>query len=621
MKRKAPSYTDAVAFRTRSNTRTDTISANKRQKTNHYKDWVAATHTRNYMIKDPLVDWLKLGNRRGTRTTPSYNKATGFTKFIMNKGIEFESQLIKYINTTKIPVVTVWDGNSQPITPETCKKTKDLMMAGTPLIHSAPVKTKDNTGGVIDLLVRSDYLDQLVEECPITQIESTIPAPNLGGEYHYLVIDVKFSTLPLRSNGKTLLNSGSIPAYKAQTWMYTSAIAEIQGYTPKYAFIMGRRWKYTHKDIKYHNYTCLNKLGTIDFHGVDKHYIQETEKAIQWVRDVKQHGKDWTTYPPSRPELYPNMCVDSGTWNVEKKKIADRIKEITTIWYCGIKHRVAGINNGFDNWKDPGCTSENIGMKKGKRAQTIDQILSINRQNKDKLRPQNINSDMFNWSEKGNELFVDFETLSDIFSDFDNLPRQDPTDMIFMIGVGWEQDGEWVYKNFICNEATQKEEYRIMDEFATFVNERKNPKLFYWHAEDSFWNRAENKHFDIACDEYDTEKKDHISDVWKVTEWADLAKLFRTEPIVIKDCFKFGLKEIAAAMRKHKLITTKIESSCNSGMAAMINAWNCYKDENEPATCSTMKDIAKYNEFDVKVLWEIISYIRKNHPPEEELDE
>ena len=33
---------------------------------------VSATHTFNYMLNDPLVDWLKALSRRGTRQTPVY---------------------------------------------------------------------------------------------------------------------------------------------------------------------------------------------------------------------------------------------------------------------------------------------------------------------------------------------------------------------------------------------------------------------------------------------------------------------------------------------------------------------------------------------------------------------
>lgn len=573
------------------------------------KIWVAATHTRNYMIKDPLVDWLKLINRRGTRNTPVYQKAEGFTKFIMNKGVEFEGELVRYINHYKLPIVTV----SEYYNKKGVDKTIELMKKGVAVLHSAPVVDKsDNTGGIIDLLVRSDYLDKLIDECPLTTEEKVISAPKLNGRYHYVVIDIKFSTLSLRADGKLLLNSGSYPAYKAQTWIYTKAVGKIQGYTSQYAYIMGRRWRCTSKTIKYKNYTCLNRLGVIDFRGVDREYIDRVKNALQWVRDVKKYGQSWSLDPPTRPELYPNMCVDSGEWTREKEKIAERLGEITTVWYCGIKHREEALDNGISSWRDPKCTCENINMN-GTRAPIVDKIMAINRQKVDKIWPNRIESDMYDWKRECNEIFVDFETLSDIFASFDNLPEQPCTDMIFMIGVGWCDNGSWQYINFICNNVSYDEEYRIMSEFITFIIRRKYPKLYHWVAESRFWSAAENRQFDLALHENNIEKKDHILDDWKLDQWCDMCELFKNEPIVLKGCFKFGLKTIATSMRNHGMIKSRIESTCDSGMTAMITAWKCYENDSNPANSSVMKDISKYNEFDCKVLWEIISYLRKQH--------
>lgn len=185
--------------------------------------------------------------------------------------------------------------------------------------------------------------------------------------------------------------------------------------------------------------------------------------------------------------------------------------------------------------------------------------------------------------------------------------------MIFMIGVGWEAGGIWQHRNFVCNAPTPEEEYRIMDEFMTFMTERNSPRAHYWHAEKRFWTTAENRQFDRACQAHDTDRKDHISDNWQAIEWCDMYHLFRDEPIVVKGCFKFGLKDIAKAMRKHGMIQAKIGSSCDSGMTAMVKAWQCYQSSPNPATSDTMIDIAKYNEFDCKVLWEILTYLRANH--------
>lgn len=573
------------------------------------REMISATHLYHYMMRDPLVDWLKLTSRRGTRRTPEYTQAGGFTEFIMNRGVEFESELIKYINDNRIPVVSV----SEYITDEGVRRTKELMKKGVPVLHSAPVKNyRTGTQGIIDLLVRSDYMADLVDEEPLSDVERVLSSPTLGKPYHYVVIDIKFSTLPLRSDGLHLLNSGSYPAYKAQCLIYTEAVGLIQGFTAPHAFIMGRRWRYTQGGVINRNYTCLNRLGKISYNSVDSEYKIRIKDAIKWVRDVKLNGSKWSVNPPSRVELYPNMCVDSGRWNKEKEKIADRIGEMTNIWYVGVKHRNTALQRGIRSWRDKSCTASVMELR-GVRSQIIDSIMDINRQNVDKIRPALIQNNMYGWKNKCNELYVDFETLSDIFADFDHLPVQACTDMIFMIGVGWEENGEWKHTNFICKKPDYEEEYRIMDEFAQFVADRGHPKIYYWCAESRFWNSAECRQFDLADKNGDIARKDHISDNWKVNEWADLCKLFQTEPIVIKDCFKFGLKPIANAMRKHKMISAHIESNCDNGMTAMVSAWKCYKNSEDPENSDTMKDIAKYNEFDVRVLWEIITYLRENH--------
>jgi hypothetical protein len=70
------------------------------------------------------------------------------------------------------------------------------------------------------------------------------------------------------------------------------------------------------------------------------------------VRDVKNVGHTWSINPPSRIELYPNMCVDSGKWNYEKEKISNDIGEITNVWYVGVKQRNIAIKKGIKRASD-----------------------------------------------------------------------------------------------------------------------------------------------------------------------------------------------------------------------------------------------------------------------------
>jgi hypothetical protein len=45
----------------------------------------------------------------------------------------------------------------------------------------------------------------------------------------------------------------------------------------------------------------------------------------------------------------------------------------------------------------------------------------------------------------------------------------------------------------------------------------------------------------------------------------------------------------------------------------MIFAWKTYSESENPENSDVMKDIITYNEFDCKVLWEILTFLRINH--------
>lgn len=569
---------------------------------------IAATKVYNYMVGDPLIDWLKLSsNPKIISNNYNSNKNDSFHSYILQKGHQFEKHVIKYINDNIHPVVKV----NEYINSESCKKTIELMKLGTPIIHSAPfINNYNKTKGIIDILIRSDFINKISTKEVLSEEEILKSSTKLNNQYHYIVVDIKFSTLPLLSDGKHLQNSDSFKAYKSQLLIYTQGIGHIQGYTAPHAFILGRRQKFTSNGIVNTSFDCLERLGKIDYSKIDKKYIKETKNAINWFHAVQKDGHNWKHNPPSRIELYPNMCKDSGYWNKEKQKIAEEIGEITMIWNLGKKHRNNAISKGITSWYDNNCTTKKLGIT-GKNANIIDKIININRNNKELLLPKKIKNNKYNWKSKENEIFVDFETMTDIFSDFNNLPIQSNSDMIFMIGIGWVDNNKWNYHSYICNEATYDEEYRIMNEFVEFIKNKNFPKLNYWCAESTMWNKAETRQFDIAHKNNDIERKDNISDNWKIDKWCDLYNIFKEEPIVIKDCFNFGLKSIAKAMKKHNMITAEIESNCNSGKSAMVNAFEYYK--NKENNIHIINDIRTYNEFDCKVLYEIINYLREYH--------
>ena len=579
---------EPIAKRTRANCKN--FQYQQLQPIKRYTPWISATKTRNYFFNDHLSDWLKLygGRKRSSSNSFSNRNTFTFTEYIKRKGIDFETSVVNLIKN-RLSVVCVSDVyNTAQI-----DKTIEYMKQGKPVIHSAPLSNKsNNTYGIADLLVRNDYLYKFLDNVPI--FESDKKALKLGVDYYYVVIDIKYQTLSLRSDGIHLLNSKSMRAYKSQLWIYNQALGKIQGYTPRYAYILGRRWKYTSKGAKYFNNSCLNKLGVIDFENVDKFIKMQTKFALAWNRSVIKNGAKWSLHPPTKKELYPNMGI-SGKYYSTKKKMAEESGELTMLWQCNVNNRNIALENGISSWKDPNCNSEKLGIG-GVRGRVIDKIIKVNRDDKI-ITPDIICNNTGNWQQSGNDLFVDFETFSDICKSFDSLPIQESFNRIYLIGVGWMDEGVWKYKKFICKENTRQEELRIMTEFSEFVNQRNNPKLFYWHAEKNFWKRS--------CTSSLNNTLNH--------NWIDMCNIFRQEPIVINGCFGFGLKEIAKNMIHHNLISTKLESNCTNGMTAMIRAWKCYNDFSEPMKAPIMLDIIKYNEFDVQVLCDIVTYLRENH--------
>lgn len=597
------------------NTRSKKPKLNKglRDNTRNYP-WIKATGVYNYMLNDPLIDWLESDHQTSTGTRSRSDSSVSeaqetFENFLMNQGIAFEDKVINFINANVCPVVKVAEHYSA----EGVEKTKELLRSGVPVLHSAPLaNTKNNTYGVADLIVRSDYITKIIPNGLTEEIlQSFKTGCCLSPDYHYVIIDVKFSTLPLNCQGLYLLNQGSYPAYKAQIWIYTQALNSIQRYMPQYGFVLGRRWRYTSKGVKFSNFSCLDRLGVIEFSGYDLQVINKTKKALKWCREVKTNGYKWTTSPPSKKELYPNMCKDSGKWNGVKKVIANQIGEITSVWMCGPRNRDTAFKNGFRSWRNPNLKSEDLGIG-GKRGEIINSMLKINRQSVVKVLPSCLKENTFAWKSTDNEVFVDFETFTDVFSDFTEMPYQKPKNLIYHIGVGWfGSDGNWKYRYFIAQKPTNDEEYRIMKEFVDFLKEKGNPAIYYWHAEKNFWNSACNKQFERS--DIDEERKECIID-WGIDyQLKDLRKLFVDNKVVIKDCFGYGLKEIGKCLKKHELISTPLESECSNGRTAMIQAWRAYKRFEKPCKSGIMKDVTQYNEYDCRLLGDILTYLRRHH--------
>ncbi len=606
----------------------------------NWNEWVAATSTRNYVLNDGILDVLKTKGSTLTKVNINYQnkfiKTIGnynpksFVSSLMHQGVKFERHVIKLIrNTTKSDNIINIGGDHNPRSRIKYLNTIEAMNNGIPIIYQGILRNYNNkTYGIPDLLVRSDYLDKLFTMSPLTKAHSKKRAKKLKNpknpkfknpSYHYVVIDIKFKTLHLKSDGIHLRNDGPMKAYKSQLCVYNEALGLTQGYEPPAAFIMGWKWKYVSKTIEYRGDNCFDRLGRIDYKKSDKHYVDITSEAIDWVINVRENAHTWdlSKVPLPHEQLYPNMCNRYDyPYHKIKKKFAEDIEEITLVWKCGPKQRKEAHSNGIYSWKDPRCTTEMLGIGGEYTKKIVNRILEANRSKTQNIFPQFITNNFGNWKNSGRlEFFVDFEMTCSVFTEFDDLPYSNGKSLIFMIGVGYmDYEGDWIFRDFTLDKLDEDGEFQICSEFVEYINDMMDkykcfepPALYHWsHAEPSSWRRTAERHLPQSFG-------------WTDLNWVDLLKVFQTEPIGIKGCLNYGLKNVAKTFHKLGYISTIWDSgsSCADGADAAVGAYRVGREterrgvsfKSDPLT----QEIIKYNEVDCKVLQEIIFYLRTNH--------
>lgn len=241
-----------------------------------WAQWIAASATRNYVRRDPLLDWLDLygaaaGYKRDDQY-PDYDERTDFMKFIFQQARRFEVAVVKHLRK-KVNVLTI--GGDLDIAREAehtrklelARQTVAVMRNGVPIIHQGVLRDAEHrVYGAPDLLVRSDVLRELFPDL-LSKEEARAPAPGLAASsWHYRVVDIKFTKLYLSAAGE-LANKESLPAYKVQIWLYNRALGQLQEFEAPYAYLLGRSWEQGSGNSVKRGLSCLERLGVVSASG------------------------------------------------------------------------------------------------------------------------------------------------------------------------------------------------------------------------------------------------------------------------------------------------------------------------------------------------------------------
>ena len=563
-----------------------------------WQQWVSAGRTRNWMLDDPLIDWLQLyGKSRDyipKQEFGAYNKDLDFLEFIFDKGREFEVGILRLFRG-QYEVTSIAHDYRDISSLEKAEETFATMRQGAPIIYQGVLWDAHNMNyGSPDFLVRSDVLHKMFPDSMPEQ-EVAVSAPDLGAnDWHYRVVDTKFTTLHLNASGTQLTNDGSAPAYKAQLYIYNRMLGRLQGFEPSESYLLGRGWQLKSKGTTYRGTDALERLGPVPGNGTVANEVliaNAVEEALRWIRWVRTDGKDWDLLPaPSVPELYPNMNnaddadmmlelkpaeLEPGVeedeptsrWVGVKKWLAGELKELTQLWQVGVAKREQAHKAGIYRWDNPHITSVTVGVNGPKTRPTLEQILTVNTDDGPPVHPLRIEKTRDEWhSTPSVEFYVDFEFCSDLNDDLAKLPEKGGQPLIFMIGCGHLENGEWQFKSLVANDLSEGEEIRIIREWVDYMSAIRdrldpangNPRIVHWsNAEltvlESAYNSARVRH--QACAD------------WPELGWYDfLQRVMREEPIVVRGALGFGLKAVANAMHSHGLIATNWGDSPVDGL-------------------------------------------------------
>ncbi len=538
-------------------------------------DWMPATGVRAFVFEDPVLVWLEHhGDKYNFVKDPS--TPYDFTTFIFEKGQEFERKWIKEMANE---AVRVCNYAFEVKSVEKFQHTLDLMNRSVPLI-AAPALwwAPEKVYGVADLLVHTNWLRK-----HLPQIKMADHQPD-----HYVVFDMKFTTR-LDSSQKKL----AFANYSAQVRIYSYIMVQLQAKMAQYALLVTRDRITNPIEIK-----ILSSVGG---------QLDEDLRAIRdKYLDIKLNGAKYM--PWVHKEVEVNLSNDEDDpWHTAKVEIArNKIPggDPCLLYQIGRKQKEDLARLGFPSLDSlakadpdpiPLERCYNLGAVKSRH------IRAVLRANRDgKVTPTSISRVP---ERKKFELFVDFETLNNLNVDFDRQwPTLEGCPIIFMIGVGWEENGDWKFRVFTAEEESLAGESALLAEFIKFLEDRTGGKLMEPRSTVLYhWTSAEVSELKRAADRQGL-SSDHVI---RKLNWYDLEKeIFLAEPIGIPEAWNYKLKNVALA-----LSLVNWPGDLDEGLRASVAGWKAYKTTS-PLNSAEMKTVIQYNEVDCKALWKIMKWLR-----------
>jgi uncharacterized protein len=206
------------------------------------------------------------------------------------------------------------------------------------------------------------------------------------------------------------------------------------------------------------------------------------------------------------------------------------------------------------------------------------------------------------------EFFVDFEYFTNVDVDFERQwPSLEGHEMIFMIGLGWEEDGRWHFEPLVAEAEELQAERRLLERFVELLQARSEgaladrARVVLYH-----WTAAEVWQAQRAADRHAL-PSDHPL---RSLPWNDLQKVFLEGPAALPGALAYGLKGVASALGAcAPAYATQWPGALDQGLSAMVMGWQAYRQP-QPLETREFELLREYLGSDCAALHNILGWLR-----------
>jgi len=544
---------------------------------------------RNYINNDPVCDYFKLQSHLNNNQHFEKDVNNYFNKYVNKISSDYINNFLDniiersnhiYINKCNI-IFNKFNNIEQTI---------NKIHNNIPLIIN-PILLNDK----YKLIVKCDFM---IKKELFMKIFSNIKniSFNTIKKNDYLIINIVPEILSFKKGCREIMNSYNVFYNKCSLYAFNSALRKyIQ--RNNFYFLLGKEYKYDN--------VFLNKKEHIGLIIFEDTYRNKVINAIKWLNILKKNNLQ--LYPtPSVLELYPNMNNKQSCWETEKKKLSKLIKEITLIWRISYEDRNHLIKIGINTWDNPYLLNNLYEFKDTNTKFIQEKIIHMNKHENLIIEPRINLSQKFKETLKINEIefILDFESILNLEEQTnyfnDNINNKYPN--ICIIGIILLTNNKYhSFKDFTIDNLTIESEKNNIINWINYISKYDTIKIYHWgHAEKTYIQNIKKRFPDIK-----------LPNMILI----DLLYYFRSEPIIIKDCFNFSLKTIGKNMYKHGLIKSTW-SDTDNGLDAMIKFKQVCLENSQNIPIKRYNEIAEiieYNKMDCVILMEILQYLRSKY--------